>query len=371
MTETKRNPAMDLMRCVALLCVMSVHFILYSELYDRPIANPYMYGMVFLRSFFMICVPLFLMLSGFLLCKAKLSVQYYTRIFRILITYCVTCIVCFAFQRFILHQAMDITTAIQLILSFSGETYGWYIEMYLGLFLLIPFLNTLYSGLGSRSHKRALILTLLFLTALPGVVNIYRFSSLAWWRNPTSSHSWHILIPDGWVNLHPLTYYFIGCYLREFPLKWNQRVKWLLCAGIAVFSGAYNVYRSHGVTFVFGPWQNYASLFVVAQAVSVFSLIQGMDLSRLSPKVCKLLQKISVLSLGAYLISWIPDHMFYDLLCTHVPVVEHRLLYFPLIVPAVFVCSMLLSAVIDPVCSFATRMILAWTDCIFIRKEHL
>ena len=30
------------------------------------------------------------------------------------------------------------------------------------------------------------------------------------------------LIPDWWINIYPLTYYFIGCYLKEYQIKMKK-----------------------------------------------------------------------------------------------------------------------------------------------------
>ena len=59
------------------------------------------------------------------------------------------------------------------LLAFTGAPHAWYVEMYIGLFLLILFLNVLYHGLTSRRQKQVLILTLLAVTALPALTNLY------------------------------------------------------------------------------------------------------------------------------------------------------------------------------------------------------
>ena len=63
------------------------------------------------------------------------------------------------------------------ILDFSADSYAWYIEMYIGLFLIIPFLNILWNNLNDVGRKW-LIITLLGLTALPSLLNCWDFLSL-------------------------------------------------------------------------------------------------------------------------------------------------------------------------------------------------
>ena len=60
-----------------------------------------MLAMTIMREFFMICVPLFITLSGYLLCKKELSVKYYSRIWGILITYVLASLLCIGGKLYI------------------------------------------------------------------------------------------------------------------------------------------------------------------------------------------------------------------------------------------------------------------------------
>lgn len=59
------------------------------------------------------------------------------------------------------------------------------------------------------------------------------------------------------------------------------------------------------------------------------------------------LQRISNLCYGAYLVSAIFDQLFYPFLIELVPNMLHRLYYYPIIVPMIFVCSLLLSYILS------------------------
>lgn len=45
------------------------------------------------------------------------------------------------------------------ITDYSAIVYAWYIEMYIGLFLLTPFLNRAYQAIPTRKQKDVLLLT--------------------------------------------------------------------------------------------------------------------------------------------------------------------------------------------------------------------
>lgn len=74
----KRNLNLDLIRSIAVFSVLSVHFFLNNGFYEYPVDGGRMYMMVAMRTFFMICVPLFLILTGYLMNKKKLSIEYFS-----------------------------------------------------------------------------------------------------------------------------------------------------------------------------------------------------------------------------------------------------------------------------------------------------
>lgn len=180
----KRNINVDLIRCCAIFTVISVHFFRNSGFYIEPIIGWRMYLMVFMRTTFMICVPLFLLITGYLMNHKELNAKYYHGIIHTLQIYIISMVLCILFERFYLHENLSIKYAIFSILG-GDIAYSWYVEMYIGLFLLIPFLNILYHGLETQKRKRVLIVTLLFCTAFPSLFNIFDLFNLDFWIHPS------------------------------------------------------------------------------------------------------------------------------------------------------------------------------------------
>ena len=171
MTTVKRSrdPNLDVVRCIALLGVVSVHFFMHTNYYFRPVQGARMYVMTLLRTGAMTCVPLFLLLSGYLLRNKRPERGYYLSLVRTLGIYLLACGVSLLYR---LHAMPQLTARelLQKFLNFNLPEYGWYIEMYLGLFLLIPWLNILFHALEGKRRKQQLLLTLLALTALRGPI---------------------------------------------------------------------------------------------------------------------------------------------------------------------------------------------------------
>ena len=347
MSLQKRSAAADILRCLAFFFVVSVHFLLHNGFYSQTVEGKRMFVMVMMRALFIICVPLFIMLSGYLLRKKTLSRQYYTRIGKILLTYVLCSLVCMAYSMIFLHKPLTIGDIFLKLLNFTGAQYAWYIEMYLGLFLLIPFLNIVYNHLPSQKWKAVLILSFVILTSLPSVLNVYNLTDPSWWALPSASKEYNKLVPAWWTGMYPITYYFIGCYISEYGLKLKTSWNALLVVVCTLVSGIYSYWRSHGSVFVSGVWCGYASLFNVVLTTLVFTLFINLNYDKFPPILTRFFQNISGLCLGGYLISWVFDTIFYPMLLEKVPVVQQRVEYYFLIVPAVTILSLLATYVIS------------------------
>ena len=340
----QRAVAPDVIRCFALFTVVGVHFFLHNGFYQEIIHGPVMYLSTVLASFFRICVPLFLLLSGYLLRTRPLTWCHFPKLGKTLALYLLASLVCMVYT--ILFHFKDTTVFLEIygIFSYTTAPYAWYIELYIGLFLLIPFLNILYNNLQNQRQEQMLILVMLVLTALPGVVNIYRLLDLPWWKNPASSSAYYMIFPDWWTGIYPLTYYFIGCYLSKHPPKIKPVVNLLLVVIAAMAFGSFNYYRSHNTQFVAGAWQDYSSFMVVVLSVLVFNFFLVLDYSKLSDRTKYWLSRMSDWSLGAYLLSWIFDTAVYILLSRRVSTMPEKLPFFLLTVPVIYCCSLAASA---------------------------
>ena len=284
MNGRPRSVSMDLIRSLALFSVIGVHFFLNTGYYKIPVHGTQMFVMTWVRSFFMICVPLFILLSGFLMCNKKPGRQYYKGIVKILGVYALASIVCFGYDCIMQTKVFSFEELIYSILKYKAAPYAWYVDMYIGLFLMIPFLNICYHNISTQKQKRILLYTAVAITSLPAVFNAEEQ-----------------LLPDFWVSLYPICYYFIGCYIREYGCKVKKYLLCiLLCCSTLVLTAA-SYYYSYDVKFIWGSWQKWQSLYVLVQALCVFLLLKDVSFDKDNKTTrffAKLLRKISELSFG-------------------------------------------------------------------------
>ena len=354
---SERNSALDIIRIFAVFSVVSVHFFLNINFYAVHLEGPLMYFMTCARTFFNVCVPLFIILTGYLMCNKSLSKSYYRGISKTLIVYILAAIACIVFRAIKLDEVFTFKSAFIAILDFSGANYSWYIEMYVGLFLIAPFLNLAYNNLKNQRQKQVLVFTFAALTILPSLFNIYNFDNPNWWLEPTNEN-FATIYNNWWTGSYPLAYYFLGCYFREYGMKIKTGTLAISVVGFTLLFGSFNFYRCHGSGYQsssYGFWNGFEAYVLSAL---FFVLLSRIKTENYGPKLKWSLWKISDLALGIYLLSYIFDKLTYPLLTEKVVDIKSRFPYYFIMVPVVF----FLSAIGSFVANFIATLILQGYD---------
>lgn len=357
MKPITRNVSLDLVRSFAIFSVIGVHFFLNSGYYNHTVTGVPMFIMTFIRSFFMVCVPLFIILSGYLMKNKKLELKYYKGIIKTLAIYLLAGGLCYIYMCLSGSLTFSIIDFAKLLLNYSAAPYGWYVEMYIGLFLLIPFFNLSYNSLNGQKQKIVLIATMFVVTNLPTLINLKGQ-----------------IIPDFWVGMYPLSYYFIGCYLREYPIKLPKYILLLAMFGSTTMLAVSTYFLSYGNNFVWNSLSNWNSVFVMAQTVCLFILLKDVNIAQESKSgkfFGRILFYISEFSFGAYLLSYIFDDIVYKkILAVNIPNIADRFPLILLTVPIVFICSILLSCVLNLVYDFVYKYIEKWVLSLLSKKVN-
>ena len=328
-TDKQRDFGLDLARAVAGVLTLSVHFFLNNGFYDTPAAGKTMLAACMVRMLCMTCVPLFLLLTGYTCINRKWSKGYYRKLLPVLFTYVLAGAACLAFRCVWQGEVFAWKGIVRQFTVYAAAPYAWYIEMYIGLFLLSPFLNAAWYVL-EDSGKKALVLTLVGLTALPGLVNQVG-----------------TLLPTWWVGIYPLTYYAIGAWLREYPLRfkgWQLLLCWL---GLAAVMGAKGYFAAAGENYVWMPEDQWGSLALTLESVCLFSCLKRVKGEGVPAALRWCVARVAKLALPMYLVSYIADQIVYPVLNKAVLQAQLRLFWMPLVVPVVVVCSLVLAQMVD------------------------
>ena len=289
-----RIGGLDLIRALAIIFVLSVHFLMNTAFYITPMSGASMFLQTALRWLFLTCVPLFLLLTGFLQWRKVPERAYFKKITFVLGVYVFFAVLAVLFKVLVQGEPGGFWYWLRGICSFSVIGYGWYVRMYIGLFLLAPFLNILYHALEGRRAKEGLIAVMVLVTGVPGLLQG------AGWAN--------FIMPNWWAGIYPMTYYFMGAYLREYQPKIDKRLGLGLIVGIIALESWLTMWAAGGGKFV-AIFGYYDSVAVMILAGLLF--VTCYDLEIKSQALNKVCERLSRFSLDIYLCSYITDTFFY------------------------------------------------------------
>ena len=290
--EEKRIYGLDVVRFFAVISVPSIHFMGLTGFYNTPLEGWEMFFAVCIRWLFICCVPLFLTLTGYFKHNKGINFEHYKSIFTVLATH----IAITGLRLYVDFKYHDIEMTREYILDkLVYFEYGWYVKLYIGIMLLIPFFNLIWSSLKERVHKELLILTLILLCSMgPLTFNV---------------------VPSSWVIIYVFIYYFMGAYLCEYEIYIN---KWLNLFLILIMTGltaAGNFFHptSEGLFnwdfAAYGSNSGYSSLPAVIITFLIITLLIDADtgFKPMRGFFCS----FSVVSLEMYMLSQMFDGIIY------------------------------------------------------------
>ena len=333
--EQKRDLNLDLIRCTALLMVPTMHGLDHVDIYSVTLQTPGDLVMMTVKILFTCCIPLWIMLTGWLCRGRRFERRYYLGYLRIYTVYLLCSILCLVFDRFVMREEIGLRRAFGAIVNFYSCDYAWYIMMYTGLFLMMPFLNLMYNSLQTRGQKRVLVLTFMALSVLPSLLNTYVQLWSVWWK-----------------TLYPVCYYFTGAYLAEFlPRRRPGRLFAALVLCLAGYACFFFFHAHASGAALIGVYQDDFGVYVLS--VLLFSALASLRLDGLGTGVRRFLVRISELSLAMYLLTWLPDRFCYRILMARVPEIRCRYIW---LAPIVCVSLITAGALAVPVTALASRL---------------
>ena len=328
----KRLYGIDLIKTVAIIFVVSVHFFLNSGYYGTVMSGGTMIVSTWFRHFFFLCVPLFLISTGFLRYKKTVTKKYYMSLITIAVSYLIAAIIVSVFKYRLTDLPFDgILYEILAILSFKSG-YFWYMEMFFGLALLIPFVNLSYNNIKEKIHKKILILILLVIT---GIFSLK--------LNITTENKTYYLFSDFWVFLYPFTYYIIGAYINEYRPKIKKSIGAVSLFLLLCFETAYTYFRCKDGYFNWGISQDNGGFFVASGAIILFLMLYDIEIKNRC--LCKIITDISKKTLDIYMISYLSDLAVYGYFKGIAPDYFSMVKFAPITVFLVFIISYIYASV--------------------------
>ena len=286
------------MRTLAIILVMVTHFINYraDHFLKSGLRSPLWTLAVLIRYVALINVPLFLLLTGYLLWRRKPDRRHAAAVIPVMLSWLVlSCIISAAEVPLFGMGEGGIARRILYLFDFRFG-YTWYVEMYLCLYLILPFLNILLDHL-TQKQQLWLIGSFAVLTMLPGVGKSFIVTGI-----------YFDIFPDQFEGIYCITYYLIGAYIARH----KPRPHPCLCAASAIavlaLETALNYYYS-SAEYAWWLFYQYSSLthaIVATSLLLIFYRVQRL------PRIIGIpIREISVCSFEMYLVSYLTDLIFY------------------------------------------------------------
>lgn len=340
MNYSKRNINIDIIKVVSLLLVIGVHFFLYTGYYsiNYSITNSIF---IVLRNICMACVPLFIIVTGYLNRNKVWSKKYYLNIGRVYLLYSLAMFVLtLVDNKYVINTTLFKTALINIL---NYKYYGWYITMYVGLMLIAPIINLAFKNMDESTRKYAIINIILAISIPVTLVDLFsnvRYSILA-----------HIL-PNWWYYTWPLMYYMIGLvfsYNKNAIKDFFKKTRLLFLLTLIISTLLYYILNIHW------EFRAHVNIFIVIISTCIFSWLLNLDIN-VNSKLRTAIIFVSNNTLLAYLLSYIVDNITYPFV-NQITNMNIRFSLFPIVVILNFILTILLVIIVRIILSILKKSI--------------
>ena len=293
---------------------------------DTPITDTNLSFQGVLMSLFYVSVPLFVLLTGYLHRRKRyneINLKTFKGIWKVINPYIFYSVLFFLFRIFYLNQDFSAFQYLKSLLNFTAIPYGWYVELYIGLFLLMPFLNILFEKLETKKNRLFLIGICIFNSSIPLFIN----------RGGLQ------VFPNYFDIIGAITFYFVGSYIAEYKPKIKKIFLVLGIIALCLYDAGVSLVLNKSFSPVGGQvW----SIYYLAIASALFLILYDLKCNS------KILSKLSIYTLDIYLCCGMFDILYYPFFKNLFFESQQQFFaYILIIVPLVFFSSALVAFIKD------------------------
>ena len=297
MDKIKRNSNFELMRIISMLFIILWHCILFGNILNNCENQKVRLLFSFVEYIIVVHVNSYVLTTGYFQIDKKLKLS---KVLQILNNaWFWKSLILIVFIIFNLIQPSKIDIFFNTFILDTGQY--WFINIYVILYLISPFINILISKLDKKTYIKLLIVLTVILCLFPYLFmsNSFGFSN------------------DGYTLYHFVYLYFIGGYIKKFPLRKEYIINkmtinqyrfvliivFLLSCSINFL--IYNFFVNNmnvGELFdgfashIIDVSRNYNNPFIIMQSISYFLFFETINFKN------RFINKIAGLTTGIYLI---------------------------------------------------------------------
>lgn len=155
MTKTKRNSSFELLRIIAIILIVSYHFVNHSGILPSDYET-LSFADILAQIIYMFGRPacaFFAMISGYFIINSKFGPDYYSKALNLFIKTVIYSVLAFIIYKFIFNYPTDLEDFIESCLFIIDH---WYVRIYIVVMMLAPFINKMLNVLAFKEYKKLL-----------------------------------------------------------------------------------------------------------------------------------------------------------------------------------------------------------------------
>lgn len=216
----QRDSNLELYRVIVMLLIVAHHYVVNSGLtnliYEDPLAGNSLFLLLF-GAWGKTGINCFVLITGYFMCKSKITLKKFAKLFLEVVFYCVVIYVIFLLTGQHTVTFKGLLKMLWPITSIGSNFTGCFLTFY----LFIPFLNILIHNLSEKQHLLLLLLCLAVYTVM-GSMPIFSITM--------NYVTWYIIL------------YFIASFIRLHPRKLFDSTKlWGWATGVCLVLSAGSV----------------------------------------------------------------------------------------------------------------------------------
>lgn len=299
----KRILYLDQLRSLAIICVIVGHVCTFfgEGSYTNWIVSTSLISLV------RVGVPLFLMVSGALLLNRQLDMKiFFKKRARSVVVPFICWTVIFAifgliyFSDFAGYE-LSVKYFVDVLFGFKGvSTISWFIWFLLGIYLLIPIVNSFILENGSTGAKYLLLLIFVFSVLF----------SLGFFTDEVRN-----LFRSIYYFVNAIAFYILGYYIRYNEFNISDKKLVVIGVILFIFGALCNFYSMYGMGY--GNWTinklDFFNIFVIIETTGVFMAFRYFNVKMISSKLkplketfmAKLVISYSMCTFGIFFLHWV------------------------------------------------------------------
>lgn len=295
MSEKKRIANLELLRCVAMMMVIVLHYLgkggLLADLTDGSPESIDSVGAAawFLEAFCIVAVNVYMLISGYFLCTSSFKLSRLLQLLMQVWLYSVVFGILGAAAGIIKETPVDTHYLLTLIFPVSMEHY-WFLTAYVFLYLILPFMGAAVKRMTKRQMQIALALLLITFCVLKSILPL---------RLETDA--------QGYDHLWYLCVFLTAAYIRRFGVVFLERRRRAVCLYVVccllAFAGTmalrFFYVRTGSLGRMTGMCMEYNHILPFLAAIGLFGAFTQIAVKG---KIAGIINTVAPYTLGVYLL---------------------------------------------------------------------